>query len=172
MLYYTGAGARITPFSVCQEMVEIATLLNESGYRLRSGLAKRGADVAFKLGSNGNCDLFDPNGINFKIPEDAYEIAKRHHVAWDWLRPFHKDLMARNVMACLGPTLDNPSAFLLCWTNDGIEHPKDRTKRSGGTGHTISVAHEFGIPICNMAKRDVNEFLKTYIKGWHTGCGE
>ena len=76
MLYYTGVGARITPFSVCQEMVEIATLLNESGYRLRSGLAKRGADVAFKLGSNGNCDLFDPNGLTSRFLRMLMKLQK------------------------------------------------------------------------------------------------
>lgn len=160
ILYYTGVGARITPFSVCQEMTRIARLLNGHGYRLRSGFAKRGADVAFKLGSGGNCDLFDPKG---DIPEEAFVIAKRHHVAWGYLDDYMKRLMARNVLACLGSTLNEPSSFLICWTADGIRDPKDRTRHSGGTGHTISVAHEWGIPICNLATMNIAEFLKPLI---------
>lgn len=149
-LYYTGVGARITPFNVCQEMVGIAQSLRRSGYCLRSGLAKRGADVAFKLGSGDLNQIFDPNGVNYPIAPEAFGIAQRHHAGWDRLDEYARKLMARNVHACLGPDLLRPSEFLICWTVDGCNSSYTRSRQSGGTGHTISVAEEFKIPRYNL----------------------
>lgn len=157
--YYTGVGARITPSGVCKEMTEIAKVLNKLGYTLRSGAAREGADEAFRVGSGGKCQLFDPHERNYKTIEHAYGIAERHHPYWDNLSPFVKKLMARNVHACLGPDLLVPSNFLICWTIDGMNCRKERTRQSGGTGHTVCVAGEFRIPCYNLNKPSDYEFV-------------
>lgn len=148
--YYTGVGARVTPSEICGLMTRLARQLDLGGYWLRSGLAREGADEAFRMGVGEHCQLFDPKERNYPILKEAYGIAQRHHAWWDDLSPFVKKLMARNVHACLGPDLLSPSAFLLCWTVDGCTSRATRTRSSGGTGHTVSVADEFRIPVYNL----------------------
>lgn len=151
-LYYTGVGARVTPEAILDVMTNAARALNARGYILRSGGAK-GADTYFECGAGDNVEIFRPNnsngGVNASLPK-AYEIAARHHPVWDSLDNWAKDLMARNVHAVLGKDLETPSKFLLCWTQDGIFRAQDRTSKSGGTGHTISVAYEYGVPVFNL----------------------
>ena len=165
-LVYTGVGARITPSEICDLMTNLARRLNEAGYCLRSGKAREGADEAFRLGCGNNCELFDPQERNYPILKEAYGIAQRHHPWWDRLSPFVKKLMARNVHACLGPDLLKPSAFLLCWTVDGCHSRSTRTRQSGGTGHTVSVADEFRIPIYNLNRPDdYKKVVEAIVKG-------
>lgn len=82
------------------------------------------------------------------------------------MEPFIRALMARNCQQVLGPNLDDPSKFVLCWTPDGCEHASTRSRTTGGTGLAISVASEFGIPVFNMANeksaRRVNNWLNAY----------
>src|SRR5215217_6010795 len=60
-MFYTGIGSRKTPRSVMNEMTEIARVLEEHGYILRSGGAG-GADSAFEKGVkvHENAEIFLP----------------------------------------------------------------------------------------------------------------
>ena len=162
VLYYGGVGARSTPLVILRKMTEVAEKLQYKGYHLRSGYAK-GADTAWEEGAGRNKQIFKP--ASRQGPHDyptlpkAYEIAGKHHVAWEYLPDWHKDLIARNVHIVLGSQLDNPSEFLLAWTEDGIFTTKDRTKKSGGTGHTIEIACEHGIPVFNLNNKIHYEFV-------------
>ena len=166
--YYSGIGSRRTPTDIQQRMTKSAVCLDLLGYRLRSGGAD-GADTAFELGATHK-DIFLPwPGFNRRvcefvpIPSEAFVIAKRFHPAYGLLPNSVKNLMARNVMQILGADLETPSAFVLCWTPDGIEHGKDRTSKSGGTGQAISIASSMNIPIFNMKQPDALKRLKRFL---------
>ena len=51
---------------------------------------------------------------------------------------------ARNVEIILGPGLDDPVKYLVCWTHGGRE--------TGGTAQGMRVARAYGVPIYNLAK--------------------
>lgn len=148
-LYYTGVGSRQTPREVCEVFTHIAELLEADGFILRSGGAD-GADLAFEDGvKRGEMkQIFLPwNGFNgSKSPYTcpslfAYEIARETHPAWEKLSMPSRRFHARNTHQVLGPTLDEPSTFVLCYTQKG--------KLTGGTSTAIRLAHKRGIPCFN-----------------------
>lgn len=165
-MYYAGVGARDAPFKVCYAMTEFATRLSRKGYTLRSGNA-RGPDTAWETGAGNLKQIFKP--LNKQRPGDfptlpeAYEIAASHHSIWKHLPDWHKDLLARNVHIVLGPQLDDPVEFVICWTHDGIFRAEDRTRASGGTGHTIAIACANGVPVFNLNNKVHYEFVNTKL---------
>lgn len=154
--YYAGIGSRETPPEILHLMTKIATKLEKDGFTLRSGGAD-GADNAFSLGCT-NKQLFVPwDGFNnlpmtFQIPHEASNIARIFHPGWDRLSVGAKKLMARNVMQVLGPDLNTPSNFVICWTKDGCISEDQRTNKTGGTGQAIAIASRYSIPVFNLAR--------------------
>ena len=83
------------------------------------------------------------------LMDKAMDLASRFHPAWDKLTgPTHR-LMARNAFQILGPLLDSPVLFVLCWTPSG--------KGQGGTGQAIRMANALDIPVFDMGKMSLNE---------------
>lgn len=141
---YTGVGSRNTPANIKQIMYEIAHTLASYGYTLRSGGAA-GADTAFESGANlkeiylaGDCT---PAAMN---------ISKKYHPAWHLCSEYARRLHGRNAFQVLGKDLNTPSAFLICWTEDGASTHKARTRATGGTGTAISIADAYQIRITNL----------------------
>ena len=60
------------------------------------------------------------------------------------LSTFVQDLHTRNVFQVLGPSLDSPSEFLLCWAADG--------EASGGTGQALRIAATHSVPVYNLQR--------------------
>jgi len=151
-MYYTGIGARKTPFEVQLEMIVFASILGEAQYTLRSGGAA-GADTAFEVGCDkvaGKRDIFLPwRGFKqhssdlFKVSSEALDLAREVHPAWDRLSPAGRLLHGRNAYQVLGQDLATPSKFLICWTVDG--------EIIGGTATGIRLANKFDIPVFNLA---------------------
>ncbi len=142
-------------------MTEIAHRLNSMGYYLRSGGA-RGADTAFELGATKK-QIFLPwdgfngkksNGKDYIVPFYNEALVELFHAKPSALSPAGRKLMSRNSYQVLGPTLENPVDFVLCWTKDG--------KASGGTGQAIRVAEHFKIPVFNL-KNGFDEFSSFLI---------
>jgi len=154
--YYAGIGSRETPSDILSLMTKIATKLQKDGFTLRSGGAF-GADTAFSRGCNIK-QIFIPWGdynnhpMSFQIPYEAFSIAKIFHPGWDRLSDGAKKLMARNVMQVLGPDLNTPSNFVICWTKDGCINEDERSNKTGGTGQAIAIASRYGIPVFNLAR--------------------
>ena len=142
---YAGIGSRETPAAMLLYFTRLATTLHASGYTLRSGGAP-GADSAFEQGVLKLKQIFLPwKGFNgnasplFRIPDQAFTIARKFHPAWKTLKPSARCLLARNVQQVLGADCDDPSRFVVCWTKDA--------KGEGGTGHAIRVARAHNIPV-------------------------
>lgn len=156
--YYAGIGSRaVEKMPVVKFDINlISNHLSGKGFILRSGGAD-GADKAFEdyaafkqiflpwKGFNGSASQF------FNPPQEAFSIAENYHPGWKHLKPSVRKLMARNVQQILGPELNSPSQFVVCWTPDGADGTKIKTsKETGGTGQAIRIAADYGIPVYNL----------------------
>lgn len=153
-MIYAGIGSRNTPINVCNYMQKLGEAFAHKGFTLRSGNAA-GADEAFIRGAlkvkDSKMQIFLPwknfgtlknDNFIYDIPGEAFKMAKKFHPSWTKLSDGGKKLMARNVMQILGPSLDIPADFVICYTVDG--------KSSGGTGQALRMAEEFEISVYNL----------------------
>lgn len=150
MKKYAGIGSRKTPKDVQKRMEGLGRLLGLKGYSLRTGGAD-GADEAFRRGRNttaGGLELYLPwkefNGHSsgFLPSKAAFVVAEKYHPAWGNCSGAARALHARNCHQVLGPLLNDPSAFIICWTEDG--------KASGGTGQALRIAADYKIKVFNL----------------------
>lgn len=160
MIYYAGIGARRTPSEVLKTMTLYGSVFAEMGFTLRSGAAD-GADSAFERGCDirhGKKEIFIPwKGFNgssseyYHIDDKVFPLAENLYGSrWKYLSQGAKKLMARNICQILGPNLDSPSHFVVCWTPDGIRSATERSSKSGGTGQAIACASQYDIPVFNL----------------------
>lgn len=141
-------------------MTEIASRLSRSSYCLRSGGAE-GADNAFEKGAVHK-QIFLPwdgfngrkvNGSDYIVPPFNEHYVNKYHPKPSALSKKGLLLMSRNTYQVLGPNLDDPVDFVLCWTKDG--------KASGGTGQAIRIATDLNIPVFNF--KNGFESFSTYM---------
>lgn len=164
---YAGIGSRSTPAHVLDLMTRIAAALGRDGYRLRSGGAE-GADTAFAHGAP-EADIFLPwptfgqhapqfEGHHYldRPTREAWELAANFHPNWLRLGQASRNLMARNSHQVLGPKLNDPVRFIICWTPGA--------HGGGGTGQAIRIARSRGIPVFDLADAAVMDRLLTYCE--------
>jgi len=85
--------------------------------------------------------------------EEALKLAEFYYGnSWKWLSDWVKNAHARNVAQVLGWTLDDPTEFVFCYTDNG--------KKKGGTAQAMRVAEDYNIPIFNLYYPDVENFIK------------
>lgn len=184
-LVYTGAGSRDTPRPVGATLTALTRTLAQRGYTVRVGGA-RGADLDFEVGATAagdeiyNVELYLPwpefcarEAHAARLPRPrpgrtepspaAYELAARHHPAWDALSPTHRTLHARNGHELLGADLNDPSRFLVCWTADGADADHPPTRATGGTGQAIRIAIAYGVPVFNLARPETYDRIQRFI---------
>lgn len=159
--YYAGIGSRETPANIQLKMTAIAHRLDSMGYCLRSGGAD-GADSAFEKGAtkkqiflpwNGFCNKH-ADGINYFVPAERLDFVEKFHPKYSALSRAGLSLMSRNSYQVLGPNLNNPVDFVLCWTKEG--------KMLGGTAQALRIAQYYRIPIFNMESDGISR-LSEYI---------
>lgn len=147
--YYTGIGSRKTPANILNLFTKISSHLEYKGFILRSGGAL-GADLAFENGVKNiqNKDIYLPwklfnnnSSTLYKITNDALLLTSKFHPKFKELSAPIKKLHARNCYQILGPNLNEPSEFVLCWTPEG--------KMIGGTSQAIRIALHYQIPVFN-----------------------
>ena len=161
MRAYAGIGSRRTPDSILELMTSLAGRLAADGYTLRSGHAP-GADQAFERGAGARAEVYLPWArfeeavqttaahIQPKPSTNAVQMAAAHHPAWDRLRQGARSLHARNCHQILGRDLNDPVAFVVCWTPDGATtNPGPST---GGTGQALRLAAAHHIPVFNLQR--------------------
>lgn len=195
---YAGIGSRETPYiegnDIKSMMIACGYYLALQGYVLRSGGAggadeffELGADLALKQGK-GEKQIFLPWSYFRENPskwymgnkgllkeadnKESYHIASKFHPSWFTIKKQAvKDLMARNVMQAIGPDLNSPSKFVICWTPDGCIHHRDRTFETGGTGQAISIATHYKIPVYNLARPEHKARIEKALIGWEKTYG-
>ena len=165
--FYAGIGARATPPEVLSLMTRAAFALTKRGYVLRSGHAI-GADSAFERGAGrdaqiflpaagwrGSASQFNSEALCPEIWGRARAIAAAHHPAFARLSAFVQALHTRNVFQVLGPSLDSPAEFVLCWTADG--------EASGGTGQALRIAASHGVPVFNLQRERERAHVERHL---------
>ncbi len=168
MKAYAGIGSRSTPPYVLERMTKTASTLDSLEYILRSGGAY-GADAAFEKGvgserkqiflpwANFNHHPSDLHLGSTHLDEDqALTLAQQFHPAWDRCSSGARKLHARNCHQILGPTLDDPVKFVLCWTEGG--------KETGGTSQALRIAHHYDIYVCNLGAADGDDDLQLLLE--------
>lgn len=172
MDFYAGVGSRETPFPILTIMETLARELRKQGWTLRSGHAD-GADHAFEDGADGKAQIFIPwegfnqrseiKGMTFCPPSDAaYVMAAEFHPAWNRLTPGARSLHARNCHQVLGPDLDDPVAFLWCWTKGG--------KQKGGTATAIKIAESNDVPVYNLGTSEHYKLASEWLRDLGKSC--
>jgi hypothetical protein len=167
MKYYAGIGSRETPDHICRIMTNVASALEGDGWILRSGAAD-GADTAFERGVKimTNKEIFLPwSGYNARTPGQgvyagfasfdignvAMKVAEHHHPNWAACSQGARKMHSRNVLQIMGPSLEQLSAFVVCWTPNG--------SGSGGTGQAIRIANACEVPVFDLGKPDLSAVL-------------
>lgn len=164
MKSYAGIGSRKTPSEICEKMKKIAKVLSKA-FILRSGGAN-GADSAFELGCTRNKEIYLPtdtfngrvdNGIQYlnyqKMPGAvlAQEMTYQFHPKADNLTKYKFHLHSRNAMQIFGKDMNDPVDFVVCWTENG--------EMIGGTAQALRIASHYNIPIYNLAKPSLLNFM-------------
>ena len=166
---YAGIGSRDTPDDVRGVMTRLARMYESQGHLLRSGGAA-GADQAFEAG------VQDPRHRSIYLPgqsfqgrragaggfvdatrlptwSEADQLTNRYHPAPGALKPFMRNLMGRNAMQVLGPSLGRPADRIIAWAPGGHEGDSPPPGfREGGTGQALRMGRALGVPIINLAK--------------------
>lgn len=161
--FATGVGSRDTPPEKCADMELLGETLARAGYIWRSGGAD-GADLAFERGARrvvGDDRLqiylptqrFNDNPSPlFGVGPQALAMAAALHPVWERLDEGSRQKHARNCYQVLGWKLNQPSDLLICWTEDGCESARTRSRHTGGTATAIVLAERHGIPRFNLGK--------------------
>lgn len=156
--FYTGVGSRKAPVGIRHTISKLAARLAAQGWILRSGGAV-GCDSAFASGAGNPAEIFRPEHAT----ADALAMAAKVHPAWARCNHYVRNLHARNCFQVLGKSLDCPSSFLVCWTQDGATSAAECSIRTGGTATAIRLADANGVPVFNLAREDhlarVEKFL-------------
>jgi len=138
--HYTGIGSRATPQVIQREETKLSIYLSDKlHYILRSGHAE-GSDIAFERGvvSYRMKEIFP---IGYPVTEESWELVKHVHPNIKAAKKYRSTL-GRNPFQLLGKNLDNPSDFLVCWTENG--------ESVGGTAVNIRIARIMQIPTFNL----------------------
>lgn len=173
MTVYAGIGGRKTPVYILELMTVLGEHFANQGYCLRSGNAV-GADQAFHFGAckvpEHEAEIYLPwSSYNLDqcpdrkdtiamvpLPDEAYRIAAQYHRAWGRLSDGSKALFARNTLIILGPTLDNPVDWVVCWTDN----------TTGGTAHALKLAKANDVRIFNLHEKKVFDgYMALYKQG-------
>lgn len=180
-LYFAGIGSRETEPHIMKLMSEIASILEDKNYILRSGHAN-GADKAFESGvkNHNNMNIFLPReGFNdgyskdtgfIFIPDDildenycrAYESLKYHPHGYK-MKSSTKVMMIRNFFQVHGLIGQKQSEFVICWTPNG--------ELVGGTSQAIRLAKVSNIPVYNLAVQFVGWNAIDIVDVILTKCG-
>lgn len=160
----TCIGSRRLPHRERARLACVARLLEQYGYTMRSGAAS-GSDAAFESGllHSDRAEIYLPvPGFNghtsplHVITSEAFALAEQHHPAWDRCSDFARRCHARNCYQVLGPKLDSPSLFVVCWTPGAMD--------VGGTGQALRIARRHGIDVYNLADQYASNQLAELLR--------
>lgn len=162
---YTSVGSRKTPLEELMLQSKLVYLLNLLNITVRTGDCPEGGDLYTRHSVKVN-----PNAIEVYRPSDvndaALHLASQYHPYWDNCKWGARRLHARNGFQVLGMGLDDPSAFLVCYTESGALTQEERIKqfkKTGGTGQAIALAEAHRVPVFNLGRSDHKVMIEDFV---------
>ncbi len=165
---YVVTGNKDASSSIIEDIKQFVIKLEDLGYTTRSGgmdgIDSEVESVSKKLElylpwrdfSNKQSKLYFSGDL-------AKQAAKKYSPVYDNLKPAIQSFLAKNARMVLGDKLNSNCLFLICWSEDGAEHKKDVTARTGNVGHVILIANSIGVPVFNLGKEGTKQRLQNYI---------
>ena len=168
---YAGIGNPKAPPNIVAQCKELGHYLSEREFTLRTGGGKTEVEEAFE-DTTENKELFLPwkkfNDKESKIchyDQSVADIAKRLQPGYEGLEFWRQSFFNRTVGLMLGKNGKSPVRLLICWSQDGVEHAKDRTSSTGFIGIAISAAGLLRIPVFNLKNENTVSRIKLYVDG-------
>lgn len=163
------AGNKEAPPEVLAKIKELVTFLSDNGFTVRTG-----CDGAVELAADEAAvqkrerilpwrDFAEKESKLTWNSERAFFVAKMFHPTFDTMKKGIQHILAKNARLILGDKMNSPSRLLLVWTEDGIEHAKNKTGKTGLVGHTIAIASAAGVPIYNLGNPTAEQRLREYV---------
>lgn len=163
---YVVTGNDRPPSEIIERLGRIVKKLGEMGYVLRVGGHTDVEKGVEQYLGNGKVEVhlpfrdFDNRKSKFTYTSTFItDVAKMFHTSWDGLSKGVRLFLGKNIRLIGGKDGRSRAMFLLVWSDDGAEHTKDVTTRTGNAGHIITAATAYRIPVINMANRDAEERL-------------
>ena len=94
---------------------------------------------------------------------EASMLAKEFNKSFGNLQPAVKAMLIRNVFTIFGHDLKSHIKFMVCWTPDGAESPKQFTLKTGFTNSLISMASLIKAPVFNLQKDNAESRIDEYV---------
>lgn len=159
---FTGIGSRLIDSKHINLLYKIACLLEQDGWKCRTGDAS-GSDSVFRDAYTLNpmaLSVFTAKHIQlnpYGNASKAKEIMYKYHPNPDAVRcnKFSEYLLARDVYQVLGTNLKEPSKIVICYTSNG--------ELKGGTAMAIRIANAYGIPVLNIGNPKHYDAVLDYI---------
>ena len=169
---YAATGNKDCPPEILRKFEELAKMLETQGYTARIGGLEGIEETVEKTQVKQELILpfkeFNQKQSKFTwASERAFAIAKMFHPTFDSIKKGAQYFLAKNARLILGDKMNSPALFLICWTEDGAESAREKTSRTGFSGHPIAIASAIGIPIFNLGKPDAEQRLKLYLESTH-----
>lgn len=163
------SGNKEAPQEVLSRIADLVRLCNEKEITVRTG-CEGPVELAADDAATGRRERILPwrdfqekeSKLTFNS-ERAHAIAKKFHPTYDNMKRGIQHILAKNARLILGDKMTSPARFLLTWTEDGIEHARDKTSRTGLAGHIISIATAAGVPIYNLGNPTAEQRLREYL---------
>lgn len=168
-LPYAVTGNKDVPPEIVSKVKELVNYLNGHGFTSRMGCDDPIENAAYESAAKKEAILpwreFNSIESKFTFTNDrAMAIAKKFHPTFDNMKKGIQLILAKNARLILGNRMDQPARFLLCWTEDGVENIRQKTAKTGYTGHTIAIACGAGVPVFNLANPDAEKRLREYVE--------
>lgn len=163
------AGNKEAPPEVIAKIKDLVGFLSQNGFTIREGCegpVELAADEAATQKRERILAWRDFAEKESKLTwnsERANFVAKMFHPTYDSMKKGIQHILGKNARVVLGDKMNSPARFLLIWTEDGIEHSRNRTSRTGLAGHTIAIATAAGVPIYNLGNPTAEQRLREYV---------
>lgn len=184
--FYTGIGSRTTPLYIMYMLSEIAIILEQQGYVLRSGCAF-GADAAVEdalIYPQNTSEIYIPNKTypknaktnlksNYIVPQDkfgnssnslyreAMRIIHSHGIigrSWENCKEYIMNFHNASIFQVLGLDLKTPSKFTIAYTANGEKTPEETGINTGGSTTAIHISYVYNVNVFNLGND--NDFIR------------
>ena len=169
-LPYAVSGNKEAPPEILAKIKELVAYLDSKGFTTRTGCADP-IELAADDAATGKRERILPwkdfaekeSKLTWNS-ERAHVIAKMFHPTYDNMKKGVQHILGKNARLVLGDKMNSPARFLLIWTEDGAEHVRQKTGKTGLAGHIIAIASAAGVPIYNLGNPSAEQRLREYVE--------